>query len=69
MAAQKEKLLTLEQAVNFVNNQYDVENVIMVKKKTLYNKIWEGKLINYGSRRKALVSEAQILSLYGRKSA
>jgi len=68
-AAKKEKLLTLEQAVNYVNKQYDVDNVSMVTVKTLYNKIWEKKLVNYGSRRKALVSETQILSLYGRKSA
>lgn len=69
MSKKKEKLLTLEQAVDFINNQYGIDGLSMIKVKTLYNKIWEKKLTNYGSKKRALVSENQILLLYGRKSA
>jgi hypothetical protein len=66
-AKRQEKLLTLKQAVDLVNAQYNVEGVVMLKIKTLYNDIWEKKLTNHGTRRKALVSEDEVLRLHGRK--
>jgi hypothetical protein len=67
MTAARKKLLTLQQAVELINSQYKVDGFEAIKLKTLYNKIWEKKLINYGTRRKALVSSDEILSLYGSK--
>lgn len=61
------KLLTLDKAVELINAQYNVEGYEAIKRKTLYNKIWEKKLINYGTRRKALVAEDEIMSLYRSK--
>jgi hypothetical protein len=66
-AKRQEKLLTLKQAVDLFNAQYNVEGVVMLKIKTLYNDIWEKKLTNHGTRRKALVSEDEVLRLHGRK--
>ncbi len=65
-----QKLMTLDQAIQFINGQYEVEGgITIVTKKSLYNRIWEKKLKNYGTRKMALLDMNEILSFYGRKCA
>lgn len=63
----KKKRLTMEQAIQFINDLRGVEGVNWVSASTIHKKVCSGKIKNYGRKNFGLYDQDELAAEFGEK--